>query len=113
MKLLKTLFKKKEEPIKSYDDFWRWFEKNQKAFFKVVKQQKDVEKNFLDKLSPKLEELKDGFYYLTGMCDDATVELIISAEGSAKNIVFIEELVSAGPKITGWKITALKPALDI
>lgn len=113
MNFLKSLFKKKEEPIRSYDDFWRWFANNQKELYKVVKEKKDVEKDFLDKLSPKLEELRDGFYYLTGMYDDATVELIISAEGSAKNIVFVEELIGAAPKLKGWKFTALKPSLDI
>lgn len=41
------------------------------------------------------------------------VELVITADGTVKNIVFVEELVQAAPKIDGWKFTALKPALDI
>ena len=38
MGLLKSIFFKKEEPIRSYEDFWNWFRKNEKTFFKVVKE---------------------------------------------------------------------------
>ena len=37
MSLLKNIFGKKDEPIKTYNDFWNWFQKNEKAFFDVVK----------------------------------------------------------------------------
>lgn len=47
------------------------------------------------------------------MYDDNTVELVFSAEGNIKNIVYVEELVNAAPPIEGWKYTALKPALSI
>ncbi len=113
MSFLKNIFGKKDELIKSYDDFWTWFQKNEKDFYIVVKNRKNIEKEFFDKLSPKLEELKDGYFYLTGMFDDNTVELVLTADGNTKNIVFIEELVASAPNINGWKFTALKPALNI
>jgi hypothetical protein len=113
MSFLKSIFKTKDEAIHSYEDFWNWFARNAKTFYKVVKGQGSVEKDFLDKLSPKLKELKDGFWYLTGMYDESTAELVITADGTIKNIVFVEELVLAAPTIEGWKFTALKPALDI
>lgn len=113
MSFLKSIFKTKNEPIQSYDDFWKWFEKNAKTFYKVVKEQGNVEKDFFEKLSPKLNELKDGFWYLTGMYNDNTAELVITADGTIKNIVFVEELIEAAPKIDDWKFTALKPALNI
>jgi len=113
MSFLKNIFGKKETPIKSYSDFWNWFQENEKTFFNVVKNHKDIEKDFFDKLSPKLSELKDGYFYLTGMYDDNTVELVLTADGNTKNIVFVEELVEQAPKINGWKFTALKPAMDI
>lgn len=113
MSFLKNIFSKKDEPIKSYSDFWIWFQNNEQVFFNVVKSHKDIEKGFFDKLSPKLSELKDGYFYLTGMYDDNTVELVFTADGNTKNIIFIEELVEQAPKINGWKFTALKPALDI
>lgn len=113
MSFLKNIFGKKDEPIKSNSDFWTWFQKNEKDFFNVVKSRQNIEKGFFDKLSPKLAELKDGFYYVTGMYDDNTVELVLTADGTIKNIVFVEELVEAAPKIEGWKFTALKPSLKI
>lgn len=113
MSFIKNIFSKKNAPINSYEDFWNWFSNNQKAFFNVVKSKGNIEKGFFDKLSPKLNELKDGFYYLTGMYNDDTVELVITADSTIKNIAFVEDLVNAAPSIDGWKFTALKPALDI
>jgi len=113
MSILKNIFKKKDEPIRSNAEFWNWFEKNEHVFYKVVKEGGDIEKVFFNKLSPKLRELKDGFFYLTGMLNDSTAELIFTADGAIKNIFFVEELVEAAPKINGWKFTALKPAMPI
>lgn len=113
MSFLKNIFGKKDEPINSYADFWSWFQKNEKVFFNVVKSRQNIEKGFFDKLSPKLAELKDGYFYLAGMDDDNTVELVFTADGNTKNIVFVEELVEQAPEIAGWKFTSLKPPLDI
>lgn len=113
MSFLKNIFGKKDYPIKSYSDFWTWYQKNEKDFFYVIKSKQNIQKDFFDKLSPKLGELKDGFFYLTGMFDENIVELVFTADGNTKNIVFIEELVASAPNINGWKFTALKPALNI
>lgn len=64
MSFLKNIIGKKEEPIKTDNDFWDWFKTKEQTFFEVVKSGKNPEKDFFNKLSPKLEELKDGFYYL-------------------------------------------------
>ena len=77
---LLDFFKSKDDPIKTYEDFWAWFGRNERMFFKVVKDHKNIEKSFFDKLSPRLAELKDGYFYLTGMFDDNTAELILTAE---------------------------------
>ncbi len=112
MSFLKNIFGKKDEPIRSYSDFWTWFQKNEKTFFNVVKSQKGIE-GFFDELSSKLSELKDGYFFLTGMYNDTTVELVFTADGNTKNIVFVEELVEQAPQINGWLFTALKPSMDI
>jgi hypothetical protein len=116
MSFLKSIFGKKDNPVKSYSDFWNWFLQHEKDFFKVVssrKGSKEIVEGFFDKLSPKLKELKDGYFYLTGMFDDNTVELVLTADGDTNNIVFVEELVKAAPNIAGWKFTALKPSMEI
>ncbi|TKC08302.1 DUF695 domain-containing protein [Pedobacter polaris] len=113
MSFLKNIFGSKEETINNYDDFWNWFQKNEKTFYKAVSQNNAIEKNFFEKLSPRLNELREGYYFLTGMMNDNTAELVLTADGIVKNIVFVEELVNAAPVIDGWKFTALKPALNI
>lgn len=113
MNFIKNIFSKKEQKINSYEDFWAWFQTQQEPFFDTVKKGNNIEKNFFNKLSPKLNELKEGYYYLTGMLDDNSVELVLTADGNLSNIVFVEELVKAAPNINGWKFTALKPALNI
>jgi Family of unknown function (DUF695) len=112
MSFLKKLFPPKNTPINSNKDFWDWFLAYEKNFFKVVKDNDDIHKNFFDKIGPKLDELNDGYFYLTGMVDDNTVELILTAEGRIKNIILVEELVKAAPKVGGWLFTALKPAIE-
>jgi len=113
MNILKSIFTTKEKKIKTSADFWTWFQKNQKVFFSAVENNKDVETIFFDKLSSKLGELKEGYFFLTGMHDDNTAELILTADGNTKNIVFVEELVSAAPTIDGWKFTCLKQPIDL
>jgi hypothetical protein len=112
MSFLKKIFGKKEE-VKSFGDFWNWFQKNEKRFSATVKSGKNIEKDFFDELSPCLNQLREEIYYVTGMFDKETVELILTAEGTVRNISFVEELVGAAPRIDGWKFTALKPSLDI
>lgn len=113
MNFLKNIFSKKSEPIQSNEEFWTWFQENKESFYKVVKSHKNIEKDFFDKLSPKLAELKEGYFFLTGMLNENTAELVLTADGNPKNIYFVEALVDAAPNIDGWKITAFKEPMDI
>src|SRR5258708_7043723 len=110
MNLLEKIFKSNNEPIQTYEQFWDWFKKNERNFYHVVKVRGDIEHMFFNKLAPKLNELKAGIYFLTGMYDKETAELVLTPDGIIKNIFFVEELVKAAPNIEGWKFTALKPA---
>src|SRR5580765_4548062 len=115
MGFLNKLFAGKEKTISSYSDFWEWFGENQSTFHKVVKTKdsKQIEDKFFSRLGPKLSELKDGFFYLVGMLDDSTVDLVITADGNPKNIVFVEELIAAAPEIAGWQFTPLKQPMGL
>ena len=116
MSLLKNLFKAKDFPTQAYANFWKWFRSNEHKFAELVRKGSDpaiLQTEFFNVLSEKLSEIKEGFFYLAGMCDENTVELVFTPDGVIKNIVFVEELVAAAPHIKGWKFTALKPALDI
>ncbi|HRB71487.1 MAG TPA: DUF695 domain-containing protein [Flavobacterium sp.] len=109
MNFLKSIFKKKENIIKTDIDFWNWFQKNEQTFFEVVKKGENMERDFFDELSPKLSAIKDGIYFLTGMFDANTAELILTTDGVIKNIAFVEDLVKSAPVMPNWKFTALKP----
>lgn len=113
MSILKNIFAKKEYPIYTPLDFWKWFQDNEQTFFKVVKEREAIEEQFFDRLAPKLQELKEGIYFLSGMMDDQVAELIFTPDGIVKNIAFVEDLVQTAPQLPNWKFTALKPAVDI
>jgi hypothetical protein len=119
MTILPTSASSTETIPKAYHHFWAWFQKNEQSFFNVLKDLKDmndmrqVEKKFLDKLSPKLDKLHPGIAPLVGMLDSTTAELVLSVDGMVQDIALVEELVDAAPVIAGWKITALKPATPI
>lgn len=103
----------KELDIKTYKDFWDWFLTEEKKFYEVIKAHKNIETDFFDKISPKLKQLNEGYYFLCGMSDDAVAELIITADGEIKNIVFAEEIIAEAPKSERWKFTALKPEMNL
>lgn len=112
MGFLKNILGKKDEPIRNEADFWNWFAANGQAFYDVVKSGDGIEQKFFAKLAPKLNELGEGAYFLVGM-DGHTAELVLTADGVAAHIAWIEELAGHAPSIPNWKITALKPAMDI
>ncbi|MGX5858692.1 DUF695 domain-containing protein [Dyadobacter jiangsuensis] len=113
MGLIKGILGIKSKPIQNNEDFWRWFVEHERKFFKAVESGQNIEKSFFNKLSEKLDEMRDGYFYLAGMYNDNTAELILTADGNVKNIVFVEELIRSAPQLAGWKFTALKPPTDI
>lgn len=96
-----------------YMDFWKWFQEHSDLFFTIVKTGNHIEKVFFQKLADKLMKIKEGIYFLAGMLNEDTVELIFTPDGVVKNVVFVEELVQSAPTIKGWRFTALKQPHDI
>ena len=114
MGILSSLFGKNNTPtIKTSQEFWAWFSKNEGSFFKIIQSGNNIDKDFFSKLSPMLDQLHEGILFLVGMHDSQTAELVLSADGVVKNIPFIEALISEAPSLPGWRFTALKPAMDI
>lgn len=110
MGFLNSLFGSKEKSVHTNSDFWEWFCANQSGFRKLVmtKDSRVIEEKFFSRLGPKLNELREGVFFLTGMLDDSTVDLVLTADGNPKNIAFVEELVADAPELTGWQFTPLK-----
>ena len=83
----------------SFQEFWNWFETKEKEFFSILKDEDNVEENFLDVTLHKLKELNEQFFLFAGMHDDSTAELIITVDGNIKDIVYAQELVAASPTL--------------
>lgn len=92
-----------------YQQFWNWFTTHSALLFERLKTVSEAEDSFFELMSPQLGALKDRVFFLVGMHDDDTAELIFTADGVVKNIVFAEEIVAAAPAVKNWKFTALKP----
>jgi len=115
MGFLDRFRKAEEKPILTYAAFWEWFQTNEAAFRRAV-QTKDsavIEKDFFAHLEPKLHQLNNGIFYLVGMVDSETVDMIFTADGDPRNIPFAEELVAAAPPIPFWYFSPHKPPMDI
>ncbi|PKW29038.1 DUF695 domain-containing protein [Flavobacterium lindanitolerans] len=114
MDFLNKIFNnRKETKISSKEDFWRWFMQNEKNFSRAVRKGERIDEIFFAPLSQKLEELREGFFYITGVTEDNQIELVITPDGVIKNIIYVEELVNSAPNISGWKFKAMKPPMDI
>lgn len=113
MSYFTSFFATESNPSLPIQNFWQWFAQNSSTFWSVVQQGDQIETLFFDQLVAALEKVHPELYFLTGMYDEQTVELIITADGSLKNIVFVEELIQQAPLLKGWKFTALKPMLPL
>ncbi|HVW95698.1 MAG TPA: DUF695 domain-containing protein [Mucilaginibacter sp.] len=113
MSILKNLFSRKKTSHTPHTDFWKWFQQNERTFFKILKEKQDVEHAFVNQVMQRLAALNEGLFLLAGMFNDTTAELIVTAEGNVKNMVFAQDLISEAPKLRHWRFTALKPPTDI
>ena len=106
MSLLNKFFgSKKDEPITSYQTVWKWFASD--AVFHKVVRTKDSAKIEREISAPRHCQVRE-FFFLIGMVSDSTADLVLTADGNPKNIVFVEELVDTAPSIPGWQFTRLK-----
>jgi Family of unknown function (DUF695) len=113
-----NFFKKlltKNTPPPANQPLWEWFSEHERSFFHTVrsKDSQQINNRFLQEFMPRLQAIHDTLYCETGMFDETTAELVISAQGDVKSFVFSEDLVAAAPALAHWKFTALKPAMGM
>ncbi|MFY7670473.1 DUF695 domain-containing protein [Tenacibaculum sp. MEBiC06402] len=116
MSLFKRLLPKKdkEQPITSIKDFWDWFVVHEKKFYEVVLSGDSdrFNKEFFDLIGSKLDQIKEGIFYLSGMLDDNTADLILTADGDLRNFYLVEEMIEESPNLPNWNFQAFKPSFD-
>lgn len=102
----------KNNEKESFQNFWYWFLKHEKEFFETLQNNINIDFNFFNKITPKLNEIHSGIYVQTRLLDKQTIELILTPFSIIRNIYIIEELIHNAPQIKGWKFTALKPPFE-
>lgn len=99
--------------INTVDEFWTWFQRKERRFLKIVREQVRIEECFFDLLSPVLNQLNSEAFFLLNDEDEGIIELIFTADDIINNASFIEGLVDSAPALEQWKFIAFQPALDI
>ncbi len=110
---LTNIFGEEGDAIRTYQDFWAWFLEHEEGFHATISNKKDIESGFINPFFSVLDRFHTGLFCMAGTYGESQVELVITAEGVPKHIVFAEELVAAAPEIPRWKFTALKQASPI
>jgi hypothetical protein len=109
---IRTMFSDDRKRVTPYEDFWNWFKGREKEFHRVIKLSFNVDGNFFVPLGERLNRIRHGYAFEVCMNHDDVAELVLTAEGKIKNIVFVEDLVAAAPVIKGWTFVASKQAGD-
>ena len=110
----KAFHNAQEQHAGQYAAFWKWFAEQQTAFYQILKQgdSETINDNFCDPLMDQLSQIREGCYFLAGIDNTDTAELIFTADGEIITIPFVEDLVAAAPEIPGWSFIASKPESD-
>lgn len=109
----KFFAKKKEVDITTYQEFWTWFQQNEKDFYKIVKEYKNVNRDCLSPIIEKIQLLNLELVCQVGMENDDTADLVITADGDVKQFIFVDEIIAAAPKLSNWVFTNLKQVTNI
>lgn len=84
MSFLKKLWGSQKQKMpaneNAYTAFWQWFQQHQQHFHHIVDQgsKTEIERDFFDRLTPELEKVHSGIFFLTGMMTPQTAELILT-----------------------------------
>ncbi|AEF99971.1 hypothetical protein [Methylomonas methanica] len=88
------------------EQFWTWFEKNEKMLFDL---EKDRERVF-DKLSKQMEKVHpDLTFEFSPVKENGKREFIISAGGVKKAFPAVEALFSVAPNLARWQFIKYRP----
>lgn len=91
---------------RAIEAFWRLFEEKCRALERID----GADDPLYDELLEQLQRIDAGLFFEFA-AEPGGCELIITAEGDRSLFDLADSVVSAAPKIGGWKVFALKPKL--
>ncbi len=108
------IFGKKKSLSEQIADFWDWFSSKAAEYKKVdLLNQAQVEKMLNEIIDKRLQKIDENLTVEIGTIDDATHDLVISADGIKAGFDKVKEVVAAAPQVPGWKVTAFKQPKDV
>jgi hypothetical protein len=97
----------------SPQQFWKWFEQNNKAYLFLNDIDGESKEQLLNNLLEQLHEYCDNLYFEVGGQPDEDQELIITAEGDTEFFEQVETLISAAPNIPNWTFIPFIPPREV
>lgn len=90
------------------EDFWKWFEKNEKFIYENVENNDQQEKLF-DEISSRLHKIdKNLVFEFSPIHENKIREFSISADGLKESFPAVEKLIAISPKIKNWQLNAFR-----
>lgn len=108
--LTKMWRRKKEVQAVTAESFWKWFTRNEATIFSSISKQRKPEVS-LQHILDQVQSIHPNIFALIGMLDPETAELVLTADGDIKTVVFIDDIISIAPHLPRWKFTSLKSAI--
>lgn len=99
--------------MQSANDFWIWFEQNNKPYLFLRDVDPDTKERLLNNFMTQLHKHCDELYFEIGGHPQQDRELIITAEGNTDYFEQVENLINAAPKIVGWNFIAFIPPREV
>ena len=89
-------------------EFWALFSQRSDALAKI----ESAEDPVYDEVLAKLQAINEGLFFEFSNRGGRS-ELVITAEGEKALFGLVDEIVAAGPEVSGWSYVALKPRVGL
>ncbi|WP_313578703.1 hypothetical protein [Chishuiella sp.] len=90
------------------EDFWKWFEKNEKFIYENV-ENKDKQEKVFDDISSRLHKIDENLVFEFSPIHENNIrEFSVSADGIKESFPAVEKLIAISPRIKNWQFNAFR-----